>query len=296
MAAGIASLARLAASNNKRCIDSLRRRWHRKQLSTPFQVPPKTNPHNHRKPDPQRRFLLWDSSAVISYYLPKTAATPKAVRRIRNLVQAARNHRLNAFFYIPNIVVAEVFVAFDRNYYSAWSRPVNNIYGGKGKSLHGKRYRSARLEFRRDIHNGALFYQCELNRYHILALDLISPVDKHRKIYRKGHVPSMGASDLLIGAMAMHFAKIHGKESVALITTDRRMEAVIGRACPQLNANTADAMGFQHSARELGFGDWNPDLYPRVIDIARCSDDSLADFFGDWPLPTRRPPNRPPRA
>ena len=184
------------------------------------------------------KYILWDASAVIAYYVPELAATAKAAERVENLVQSLRHHRFNGFFYIPNVVVAETFVTFDRYHYSTWDRKVNKKFGAPGRSLHAVRYRSARSRFRRDIHNGALFYQCDLNRYHILGLDLISPVDKHRKFYRKPSVSSMGTFDLLIGAMALHFTKIHGPDNFALLTTDRRMQAIFDQTCRTLPAST----------------------------------------------------------
>ena len=233
---------------------------------------------------------------MVSYYIPENATVAGAAERIRVLIEAIRHHRLDATCYIPNLVVAEVFVAFDRYFYSTWEPQVYKKFGGKGKSLHGKRYQSARRGFRRDIHNGALFYQYDLNRYHILALDLIAPVDKHHKFYRKGSVRSMGASDLLIGAMALHLTRLHGRDSVALVTTDRRMEAIFARACPKQRPKSVTALGLDAAAQNLGFGEWRGDLYPEVIDIARCTDAALASSLGQWPLPTRKLRNRAPKA
>lgn len=242
------------------------------------------------------KYLLWDASAVIGYYVPQAAASTAAAERVRVLVDSIRNHRADIMCFIPNVVVAEVFVALDRNHYSTWDRRVNRNFGGDRKSLHAARYRSSRMRFRKDIHNGALFYQYELNRYHILGIDLISPVDKHRKIYRKGKILSLGASDLLIGAMALHMAKVHGRDNVALVTTDRRMEAVFAKACPQVNPNTAKDLGLHEAATELGFGQWSPEIYPKVIDIARCKTSALPQWFGMWPLITKKPRNRLPKA
>jgi hypothetical protein len=157
-------------------------------------------------------------------------------------------------------------------------------------------YRSAHSKFRKDIHNGALFYQYELNRYHILALDLIAPVDKYKKFYRTERVRSMGASDLLVGAMGMHLTKIHGRQNVVVLTSDRRMDAIFGNACPRLNRNTAKMLGLIEKAQELGFGEWSRELYPYVIDLERCVDAKLLEFFGEWPLNTRKTRGRDPKA
>ncbi len=169
-------------------------------------------------PEPQRRWLLWDTSVIVLYYLPEATKNEKVGERAGIICDAVRHHRLDAVCYIPNIVVAETFGVFDRECYSAWGEQINNHYPSTQKTLNTKRYRTVRAKFRKDIHNGALFYQLELNRYHILALDPVAPVDKHPKYYRSRRTWSMGASDLLIGAMAMHLTRTHGRENVCLLT------------------------------------------------------------------------------
>jgi hypothetical protein len=243
-----------------------------------------------------RKFVLLDTSALLGYYVPEAATNTLAAQRIKVVVDAVRNHRLDAHLLIPSIVVAEVFCQLARLCYSTWDRQVNRNFGGAGKALDARRYKSARDRFRRDIHNGALLYQVELNRYHILALDLVAPVDKYRKFYRSNNTKSMGTDDLLIGSMSMHFVKMHGKDNFALVANDRRMAAIFSRASPNLNKNTARTLGLVHKADELGFGEWGADIYPRVLDLARCADSTLSDFFGSWPLPTGKLRSKKPKA
>lgn len=244
-----------------------------------------------------RKVLLCDASVVIPYYVPEgTSNSGKAVDRVAVILDAVRHHRLDAICVIPNIVVAEVFATFDKFCYSSWDKQVGNMFGGKGKTLDTRRYKSARKKFKADIHNGALFYQHDLGRYHILGLDLIAPVDKYRKFYRKKDVRSMGASDLLIGSMALHLVRIHGRENVRVLTADRRMHAIFGRACPKLKPETAEALGLVAKATELGFGSWSGELYPHVLDLERCSDKTLAEFFSVWPLSNRKTRGRDPKA
>jgi hypothetical protein len=243
-----------------------------------------------------RKFVLLDTSTLLGYYVPEAATNPDSAKRIRVLLEAVRHHRTDVHLLVPNIVVAEVFCQLARNCYSSWDKQVNKKFGGKGKTLDTRRYKSACERFRRDIHNGALLYQEELNRYHILALDLIAPVDKYKKFYRNGNVRSMGASDLLIGAMAMHLARVHGKEHFALISNDRRMEAIFSKAGPGLHRNTAAKLGLIAKCEELGFGPLCADVYPKVIDLARCRETVLESFFGHWPMATGKLRNRQPKA
>ena len=209
------------------------------------------------------------------------------------VIEAVRNHRMAAHCYIPNLVVAEVFSAFDRACYSRWDAQIGRQFGGASRTLDKRRYRSARSRFRKDIHNGALFYQYDLSRYHILALDLIAPIDKHRKFYRSKNVRSMGAFDLLIGAMAMHLVRLHGREKVFLISTDRRMNAIFADVPSTLRQPTVRALGLDLASSQLGFGRWRPEIYPSVIDLARCKRKDLKMYFGDWPLKTRKTRNTP---
>jgi len=244
----------------------------------------------------QKYHLLLDSSVILPYYVPEATKNAKCAGRIKVILDSVRNHRTNALCYIPNICVAEVITNLDRQAYSKWDEQIYKLYGGPGKTLHTMRYRAARRKFFHDIHNGALFYQYELNRYHILALDLIGPVDKYRKYYRKRDQRSMGASDLLIGAMALHLKRLHSGDHFALLTADRRMDAIFANACPKLNKNTAKSLGLVKQAIELGFEKWSPDLYPRVLDLERCNNASLINFFGEWPLRTRKLHGREPKA
>lgn len=245
---------------------------------------------------PHRRFCIIDSSALLPFYIKKAAKSDRAQARISKIIEAVRHHHVDVQLFVPNIVVAEVFAALDRHCYSTWEKQINNKYGGVGRALDKRKYRSARDRFRRDIHNGALLYQLELNRYHILSLDLISPIDKSRKIYRTKNARSMGASDLLVGGMALHLAKIHGRDNVALLSTDARMKAVFEKQPTRLRPTTVKSLGLDGAAKSLGFGEWSGSIYPPVIDLHSCKDQELENFFRSWPLPTRKQRNRAPRA
>jgi hypothetical protein len=245
---------------------------------------------------PQRLFILLDTSVLLGYYVPEAATNPEAQSRITTLLEAVRHHRADVHLFVPNIVVAELYCQLARLCYSGWDKRVSSKFPGTKKTLDTRRYKSACDKFRRDIHNGALLYQYELNRYHVLSLDLIAPIDKYRKYYRSKNVRSMGASDLLLGAMAMHLSRVHGLENVALLSCDRRMKAIFEKAPQSLNLNTAVDLGLYSASDKLGFGRWNAKIYPKVIDLARCNDSELEAFFGGWPLPTKKIRNVKPKA
>lgn len=241
-------------------------------------------------------WLLWDTSAILPYYVPEMGRNQSACDRAKMIIDAVRHRRLSAHFYIPNLVIAEVFTQFDKSCYSRWDKQVGRNFGGNGRTLDKRRWATARKKFRNDIHNGKLFYQYELNRYHILALDLLGPIDKHRKYYRSKNVKPMGTTDLLIGAMALHLARLHGREKVLLVSTDRRMQAIFSDVPSQLNAKVVKKLSLDATAEQLGFGDWDSRLYPQVLDLARCTDNDLIDALGQWPLNTRRTRNQRPIA
>jgi hypothetical protein len=104
-----------------------------------------------------KRYLLWDASALVPYYVPEGTRSSKVAERVRIIVEAVRNHRTEASCFIPNIVIAEVFATIDKLHYSTWDRGVRRMYGGNGRSLHGKRHSRARRKLRDHIHNGTLF-------------------------------------------------------------------------------------------------------------------------------------------
>jgi len=83
--------------------------------------------------DSGRLFLLWDASVVVSYYIPEAVPNDKVTRRASKILDATRRHRLDAVCYIPNIVVAEVLTAFDRERYSKWDKQVEKHYDGMGR-------------------------------------------------------------------------------------------------------------------------------------------------------------------
>ena len=106
----------------------------------------------------------------------------------------------------------------------------------------------------------------------------------------------MGASDLLIGAMAVHLAKIHGRDNFVLLTADRRMDAIFAKACPNLKENTAKRLGLLTASRNFGFGNWKPDIYPRVLNLQRAKLKDLEGKLGQWPLETKKIQGREPKA
>jgi hypothetical protein len=241
--------------------------------------------------DTARRYALLDANVVAGYFIP-TAVSPKAHKRGTVLVEAVRNRAVDdVVLYIPNVCIPEVFGVFAKYAYGHWNRQVK-------KTIHGTRYRTICNCFHEHLRHGAVYHQYELNRYHVLATDLISPVDHRFRISRdrksKKNVRPMGATDHLIVAMGMVLSRIHGRENVILLTTDGRMVKAVERAA-NMNRNTARSMGLPERATSLGYT-WGPKMYPQVINLTHAADRQLKDFFGEWPLPTEAPRGTTPRA
>ena len=79
---------------------------------------------------------------------------------------------------MPNFCIAEVFAVFEKYRWGhTWNKQVKT-------ALTPKQFTDSRAKFRKAIHNAAEILQVDLNRYHILAVDLVSPVNNAYKIKR----------------------------------------------------------------------------------------------------------------
>jgi hypothetical protein len=232
-----------------------------------------------------RRYVLLDASVVIDYFI----SDPRKVRssgRINTIVESVRKRAVDeVVLLIPNVCIPEVFGAFAKHALSTWNR--------QSLRLDRRRYRTLRDAFRRYLHNGAVFQQYELTRYHVLATDLIAPVDHWYRLQHRNAQP-MGAIDHLVLAMGVSLCRLNGHDAVAILTSDARMSRAVRRA-KSLSASQTAALNLLGRASELGYR-WRPEIYPRVIDLQRMPDSALRDLFGAWPLPTRSPRGIEPRA
>ena len=65
-------------------------------------------------------------------------------------------------YYVSNFVIAEVFSNFAKYSFGRYNRQVKK----NGGTIDTRVYQSLCDQFHKDIHNGRLLYQLELNRYH----------------------------------------------------------------------------------------------------------------------------------
>lgn len=237
-----------------------------------------------------RRFVLLDANIVAGYYLPESLSLVSARPRIKNIIDAVRNGgATEILLYIPSICVPEVFAVFARYFFATWNKQVRR---NLPKKLQRTDYEKILKKFRNDLHYGALLYQVELNRYHILATDLISPVDSYYQHYRtrknakrRMRKKMMGAADHTIIGMGVNLSKIHERDNFAILTADHRLADILTRATA-VPRNTAEKLGLLETAKKLGL-EYGKNIYPQVINLAKTTKNELKEFFGAWPLPLK---------
>jgi hypothetical protein len=237
-----------------------------------------------------RTHVILDASAVAPYFIPHAHRSGRVHTISFTLIEAVRKRSAanDVVLHVPNVCIPEVFGTFAKYAYGNWNHQVK-------RTITPQRYEKIRAGFRRYMHNSAVFEQYDLNRYHILATDLIAPVDHRYQIRKKKgarQVP-MSAVDHVVVGMGIYQARVHGEDSAVILTADRRMCDGVRRATTMKPA-IASSMGLPQRAAELGY-DWASGIYPRMVHLPTVGDSDLASLFGIWPLSTRKPAGVAPR-
>ena len=226
-------------------------------------------------------YVLLDSNVTAGYYLPRSLHSTKAAQRIEAIFDSVRSGESKHFFYIPNFCIAEVFSVFMKHAFGGWNPQVQ----GKGK-LDSRVYGSLVKQFQKDIHNGRFLYHYELNRYHILGINLVAPVDHHFRISRgkKRRVVPMGTFDHLIISMGIHLAHIHTPEQVCILTADDRLSDIARKCKGPIKAGTVKYLRL-NMAEELTGRRFDAAIFPKCLNLKTAKKKELADTFGVWPPP-----------
>ncbi len=223
-------------------------------------------------------YVLLDANVTAGYYLPRSLNSQKAYDRISVLFDSVRSGKTRHFFYIPNFCIAEVFGVFMKHAYGRWNKHV------KKKGTIDKRvYQSLVTQFQSDIHNGRFIYHYELSRYHVLAINLVAPVDHYFQISRGRPAAPMGTFDHLIIAMGIHLVHIHGSDNVVIVSADDRLCAIVDKCRSGLNANTIAKLKLS-IAEEVTGRPFSPEIFPRCLNLKRVKQAELVSTFGEWPL------------
>ncbi len=230
-------------------------------------------------------YLLLDANVTAGYYLPRSLWSKRARLRIENILQSVRSKATEHFLYIPNICIAEVFSVFIKHAFGAWNPHL------KGGTIDKRVYESLVQQFQKDIHNGRFMYHLEVNRYHVLGINLVAPIDHHYRVSRgnKKNVRPMGTFDHLIISMGINLAHIHGRENVCVISADDRLTNILAKCKSTIPSETVSKLKLSIAQGVTGkpFG---PEIFPKHVNLKTARDKDLQDLFGEWPLPVAKVP------
>jgi hypothetical protein len=229
------------------------------------------------------KYYLIDANIASGYYLRRSAKDEKSADRIEMIIDFIRENRNDYFIYIPNFCVAETVNVFIKHSFGAWNRHVK-----KKGAIDTRVYQSVIKAFQEDIHNAKFLYHYELDRYHILGINLVAPIDHYYKINRtknrKRNDPTpSGTFDHLIISMGIQLTKIHGSGSVKILTTDYRLAKVVEKCRSNIRKTTLEKLKMK-IAESVTSTDFSKDIFPECIDLSNCSNKELEKEFGMWPL------------
>lgn len=245
-------------------------------------------------------YLLLDANVTAAYYLPRSTKSVKVRERIENIFDSVRSGQTDHFFYLPNFCVAEVFSVFMKYSFGRWNQHVKAT-----GTIDTRHYNRIVKQFQRDIHNGRFIYHYELSRYHVLGINLVAPVDhyfqisrarmkrrKGKKISGKRVGPSvtpMGTLDHLIISMGLHVAHIHGRDNVAILSSDDRLTDILAKCKSGIPASTVRKLKLGEAEELTGIA-FEPESFPKHANLKDATNNELQTLFGLWPLPVAAVP------
>lgn len=226
--------------------------------------------------------VLIDACVAAAHFAPKTTQSANLrTRASRLLTGHAADYQVR--LTIPDFCIAEVFAVFEKY---RWGRTWNKQVKAKN-CLTPSEFQTAREDFRGAIHNGARILQQPLSRYHILAVDLIAPVNNAYQIQRRRgkkakNLNARPAStyDMLVVAMGIWMQRQMGADSFTVITGDDRIRQVVERA-KSLKLGQPMKAHLSAVAENLGLAH-GPDLYPHVLNLTNCSAVALRERLPGW--------------
>jgi hypothetical protein len=225
-------------------------------------------------------YLLLDSNVTAGYYLPRSLDSIKARDRIQNLFWSIRSKSSDHFLYIPNFCIAEVFSVFMKYAFGGWNPHVRN----KGGTIDKRVYQSLVDQFQGDIHNGKFIYHLELNRYHVLGINLVAPIDHYYRISKgKGNVCPCGTFDHLIISMGITLSHIHGRDNVCIVSSDERLTNILAK-CNSLEKPSIIKRLKLDIAKVVVGRPFDKELFPKYVNLKTARKADLEAVFGAWPL------------
>lgn len=226
-----------------------------------------------------RRFILIDACVAAAHFAPRTTRSRKLLDRATNLLTGT-SAEFDPQFLIPNFCIGETFAVFEKYRWGAsWNPQVR-----RASRLTPRRFLEARTRFHDAIHNGSKLLQVDLDRYHVLCLDLIAPINAAYRIKRdrgrKKSVSPASTYDLLLIAMSIWLQKHLGPEAFVLATADERVALIAKRAKSgklgsPMKAHLTDV------AQGLGLT-YGPAIYPTVVDLIHHNKGQLSAALPGW--------------
>lgn len=233
-----------------------------------------------------RHYVLLDACVPAAHYAPKSTTSINLRERSRALLTGHSNTR-DIRFLIPSFGIAEVFAVFEKyRWGQTWNRQVSDA-----NCLTPTEFRHARRDFGAAIHNGRTILQLELNRYHVLCVDLVSPINNKYKFNRdrrkatggkSGRKPPLpfSTADALLISMGIWLKHLVGDGSLTLVTGDARITNVVARAKSE---KLALPMKRHLSAVAGNVGlTFGPAIYPDVVNLIGATKGEMAEAFPDW--------------
>jgi len=226
-----------------------------------------------------RHHVLVDACVAAAHYAPKSTAGANLRVRAARLF-AGSSPDMTVKLLMPNFCIAEVFAVFEKYRWGrTWNKQVKADH-----ALTPRQFNASRAAFRKAIHNGAEILPVDLNRYHILAVDLVSPVNNAYKIKRdrgrKKNVSPAKTYDMLIVAMGVWLKHQFGGDDLTVVTGDQRLAAVVERA-KSAKLGVAIKRHLTSVANDMGLI-YSPELYPKVVDLTHASKAELNQRFPNW--------------
>lgn len=224
-------------------------------------------------------YFLIDANVAAGYYLPRSLSSIKARQRIEMIIDHIRSHRKNNFIYIPNICIAETISVFIKHSFGKWNKHLK-----KEGTIDTRVYNSLVNSFQSDIHNARFLYHYELDRYHILGINLVAPIDHYFRINKKkGNIHPMKTFDHLIISMGINLARIHGEKNVCILTADNRMSNVLDKCKSNIKKDTLGKLKLNIAEKVTGIP-FSPHIFPLHLNLNHCTKEELCKVFGEWPL------------
>lgn len=230
-------------------------------------------------------WFLLDANVTAGYYLPRSLSSKTAADRIEAIFDSVRSGEGKHFFYIPNICIAEVFSVFMKHCFGDWNKHLK-----KKGTIDSRVYGSLVAQFQSDIHNGHFLYHYELNRYHVLGINLVAPIDHYFKISRRRkNVSPMGTFDHLVISMGVLLAHIHGPDNVCILSTDDRLTDILKKCKSEIKKTTVKKLKLD-IAEEVTGRAFGPGLFPKHLNLKSASKKEIGAVFGSWPPPKGKMP------